>query len=227
MTTKSLGRVLLVLAALSRVPMAALAEEIVHFTNGAEMTVLSHAVEPGKNTLRLELGGNSFIAFPMSMVDKIVNAGKDVYVSPNFHPSNQAIAGSPGTGSNGADTSIRGANPTVGLVRQPNTRGGAGVMLGEAADKLPAGSNGGPQIDQTVANSRRVFNPAFPASPGGGPQVIMPPSRPVAPVQLSMLPIRSPGNPVTPPHPAPPASSGAPDNPPPSDPPPEDPPDRP
>jgi mRNA-degrading endonuclease toxin of MazEF toxin-antitoxin module len=47
----------------------AFADEVVQFTNGAEMTVRSHAIE--KDMVKLDLGGSSSITFPISMVDKI------------------------------------------------------------------------------------------------------------------------------------------------------------
>jgi hypothetical protein len=219
MTTKSFGRVFLVLAAFGLLPKGALADEIVHFTNGAEMTVRTHTVEQDKHTVRLDLGGNSFIAFPMAMVDKIVSAGQDVYLNPVFHPSNQAIGG--GSGGAVTENAYRGAAPgnTSGGRPVPNVRQGA--MLGEVAEAVPAGSIGGPQIDNTVATSRRVFNPAFPAPQGGQPQVIMPPGMAKLPVVRSMTAVRPP----EPPTPPPPAVT--PEDPPPSDPPPEDPPDSP
>ena len=108
MSTKRSVRVVLMLAALGLPASAALADEIIHFTNGAEMPVRSHTIDKEKRMVRLDLGANSFIAFPMSMVDKIVSSGQDVFLNPGFHPSNQAIAGIPGTAV--ADTTIRGTS---------------------------------------------------------------------------------------------------------------------
>jgi len=203
MTTKRFGRVFLVLAAIGTLPLAAFADEIVHFTNGAEMTVRSHTVEKDKDMVRLDLGGNSFIAFPMAMVDKIVNAGRDVFLNPVFHPSNQAIAGA--SGGAVADNSIRGNGDPSGLVRRP-VKGTAGVMLGEAADALPATAIAGQPIEQPMAASRRIFNPAFPNAPGAGPQVIMPPGKARPPVQMALTPTRPPDPPP------PPASTETQDN---------------
>jgi hypothetical protein len=223
---KRLVPVLLVVAALGWLPTVALADEIVHFTNGAEMTVRSHAVE--KEMVKLDLGGNSFIAFPMSMVDKIVSSGRDVFVNPSIHPANQAVAGSGaalagGAAGNGpvvADTTIQNGGGSVGFVRQPNAKGGAGVMLGEAADAMPVAGRPDPNAIQAVANSRRIYNPAFPAPQGGMPQVIMPPSAPRVPGRLSVINPRPPD-----PVPTPPVENGTPETPPQgdseSDPPPE------
>ena len=218
MTTKRFGRVFLVLAAIGTLPLAAFADEIVHFTNGAEMTVRSHTVEKDKEMVRLDLGANSFIAFPMAMVDKIVNAGQDVFLNPVFHPSNQAIGGA--SGGAVADNSIRGTGDPSGLVHRAG-KGTAGVMLGEAADVVPVAAIAGQPIEQPVAQSRRIFNPAFPSGPGAAPQVIMPPGKPRAPVQIAITPTRPPDQPP------PPVSTETQDNPAAGDPAPENPPDTP
>jgi len=223
MTTKRFGRVFLVAVAVGSLPLGAFADEVVHFTNGAEMTVRSHTVENSKDMVRLDLGGNSFIAFPMSMVDKIVNSGQDVFLNPVFHPANQAIAG--GAGTVVADTSNRGTGDAAPYVRRP------GAKLGETSNAQPIPAGFGQVEQQAVAASRKVFNPAFPPTPGSPPQVIMPPGmKDHTPVQFQMIPTR-PAQPVTtpppPPAPPPPADTETPDNtPPPSDPP-QDPPDTP
>ncbi len=196
MTTKRFGRVVLVLAAIGTLPLAAFADEVVHFTNGAEMTVRSHTIDKDKQMVRLDLGANSFIAFPMAMVDKIDSAGRDVFLNPVFHPSNQAIAG--GAGGAVTDNSIRGTGEPNGLVRRPS-KNTAGVLLGETADAVPVAAVAGQPIEQPVASSRRVFNPSMPAAPGAGPQVIMPPGKVMPAVQLAVIP--------THPEPPPPAEA--------------------
>jgi hypothetical protein len=217
MTTKRFGRLVLALAALGTLPLAAFADEVVHFTNGAEMTVRSHTLEKEKQMVRLDLGANSFIAFPMAMVDKIESAGRDVFLNPVFHPSNQAIAA--GAGGPVTDNSIHGTGEPNGLVRRPS-KGTAGVMLGETADVLPVAAAGGQTVEQPIANSRRVFNPAMPSGPGAGPQVIMPPGKVMQPIQLAVIP----SHPEPPP--APPATPEVQDNQPAGDPDPENPPDK-
>jgi hypothetical protein len=221
MTTKRFGRVLLVALALGSLPLAVFADEIVHFTNGAEMTVRSHNVEQEKAMVKLDLGGNSFISFPMSMVDKIVSAGHDVFLNPVFHPSNQAIAGA--AGGQVTETTMRAGEP-AGFARRPGAKGTAGAMLGEAADAVPIPASGVPSMDQSVANSRKVFNPAFQARSGNTPQVIMPPGAPKGPVAFGMNPLRPPEQPAPT---TPPANTEQTDNPPAGDPAPEDPPDTP
>jgi len=210
---------LLVVAALGWLPSVSFADEIVHFTNGAEMTVRSHVVE--KEMVKLDLGGNSFIAFPMSMVDKIVSAGRDVFLNPTIHPANQAIAGSAAGGAGSAagnapvvaDTSIQNGGGAVGFVRQPNAKGGAGVMLGEAADTLPVAGRADPNGAYAVASTRRLYNPAFPAPQGGMPQVILPPTAPKIPGRLTVTAPRT-----SDPTPPAPVDNGTPENPPQADP---------
>jgi len=230
MMKKIFGRTLPVLAVSGLLPFAAFADEVVHFTNGAEMTVRSHAVENDKSMVKVDLGGNSYIAFPMSMVDKIVSAGKDVFLNPGFHPQNQAIAGSPGGPV--ADTTVRGIEAPVGMVPRPDGKGHAGVMLGEAADGQQGGSAPmGALTNDTMANTRRRFNPAYQLPPGGQPQIIMPPGLPSrGPVQLALVGAPRAGEQQVPapvPPPPPPVNNPTPDNPPAEDPPAEDPPDAP
>ena len=86
-------------------------------------------------------------------------------------------------------------------------------MLGEAADALPIAQRADPNALNTVANSRRLYNPAFPAPQGGMPQVILPPSAPKTPGRLSVVVPRGPD-----PAPPPPVDTGTPETPPQADP---------
>jgi hypothetical protein len=159
----------LVLVCAVWLPSVVLADEVVHFTNGAEMAVRSHSVE--KDMVKLDLGNNSYIAFPMTMVDKIVNSGQDVFLNPAIHPANQAVAGS-----GAPDNTVRGGNTAVASGVQPVKNGGAGMILGETADVQPQLTRGNPDMAQADVNKlRRVFNPAFPQPPGSSPEVIVSP----------------------------------------------------
>ena len=57
-----------ILAAIVLVGPAA-AEEIIYFTNGSEMVVVSHTVEDGM--IKVDLGNDSEMAFPLEQVDRI------------------------------------------------------------------------------------------------------------------------------------------------------------
>jgi hypothetical protein len=233
MMVKRMLRLFWVAAVASLLPAGAFADEIVHFTNGAEMAVKSHVVE--QDMVKLDLGGSSFIAFPMSMVDKIMNAGRDVFLNPTFHPANQAVAGAPGapgapgySGAPGAapaavaDTAIQGGGGAGGFNRQPNAKGGAGVMLGEVADTIPA-MRADANVEQPITAKRRAYNPAFPAVPGGMPQVITPPMAPKTPSRMTLA---TPPPAPPPPAPAPPAE-GTPESAPQGNPDSDDPPNTP
>jgi hypothetical protein len=78
---------LLVLAVAS-VP--ALAEEIVYFTNGSSMPVQSHSIEDG--TIRLDLGNQAYVAFPVAQIDRIETAEGEVRDS-GSSPANQMVRG--------------------------------------------------------------------------------------------------------------------------------------
>ena len=67
------GRLAMAFVTLGAAVSIAAADEIVHFTNGAEMTIRSHVVV--NDMLKLDLGGNNSISFPIAMVGKIVSAG--------------------------------------------------------------------------------------------------------------------------------------------------------
>ncbi len=60
-----------------------LAEEIVYFTNGTTMPVRGHEVKDGM--IHLDLGSDNHIAFPESMVEKIEEAGREVYLKPSYN----------------------------------------------------------------------------------------------------------------------------------------------
>ena len=145
----------------------AAADEIVHFTNGAEMTVRSHAVV--NDMLKLDLGGNNTISFPISMVGKIVSAGQDVFLNPVYHPTNQGVAGTPAVAG-----SVGMASPT-GFAREGAAPGRNGARLGESADGVTPkdssvlgahGLRANPHDDMTPAGRPR-FDPLRPLPPGG------------------------------------------------------------
>ena len=52
------------------------AEEILHFTNGTTMPIRGHEIKG--QMIHIDLGGDSSMAFPLSMVEKVEEAGADV-----------------------------------------------------------------------------------------------------------------------------------------------------
>ncbi|HEX4825230.1 MAG TPA: hypothetical protein VFV19_13060 [Candidatus Polarisedimenticolaceae bacterium] len=216
------------------------ADEIVQFTNGAEMPVQSHVVT--KDMVKLDLGNNNTISFPLSMVNKIVSAGQDVFRNPTYYPANQAIAG----GGSGAPSSSATQSPFAsGRVQKQLAPGQAGMRLGEAADGYPTNDNYGTGISSVRSNphddmsivARPHLDPMRPLPPGGV-ATIDPPSGhgPVgknAP-QMSPRTTPPPAQQNAPPPPTPPnaGEAGAPPEPPANDdggnepPPSQDPPNR-
>jgi hypothetical protein len=164
MPNTRLGRLAMAVVLSGTAVSVAAADEVVHFTNGAEMTIRSHVVE--KDMLKLDLGGNNAISFPVSMVGKIVSAGQDVFLNPVYYPANQALAAGPNSGSVVADYSNRGsANPSG---REGEAPGAAGWRLGEGARTAGAARsvNSNPHDDMETAGRPR-FDPLKPLAPGG------------------------------------------------------------
>jgi len=184
---------LMISAAAAWAPLA-LADEVVQFTNGAEMTVRSHVIE--KDMVKLDLGGNSSITFPISMVDKISSAGQNVFLNPVYHPSNQGLPPSPNDlPSPLPDRAIRGGGTPVGY-RMGQTKTGTGLRMGEAANEPGDSPYGGTGRISTVSDERtdhfstprpRRFNALSPQPPGTK-QVIDAPGAPT--VKASGIQIR-------------------------------------
>lgn len=187
------------------------ADEVVQFSNGAEMTVQSHVVS--KDMVKLELGGNNSISFPVSMIGKIVSAGQDVFRNPIYYPSNQAIAG---VATNGAPA-FASTGPMAGGRPRQAVPGQAGMRLGEAADGYQPSDNYGSGISSTRQNphddmaiaARPRLDPLRPL-PLGGVATIDPPNAhgPVGKNAPRISPRNTPPPPANPPPaPAPPDQS--------------------
>jgi len=69
------------------------ADEVVHFTNGTSLVIVGHKVE--KDMISIDLGANASMSFPLSMVERVENAGRNVFTGESYRPSNQATAGYP------------------------------------------------------------------------------------------------------------------------------------
>lgn len=207
MPLKRFGRLAMVVVAVGALGSTARADEIVHFTNGAEMTIRSHAVEG--EMLKLDLGGNNFISFPIAMVGKIVNAGQDVFVNRVYYPSNQALPAVAGSQVASAATGSVIGGPPVGLVRQPVGAGRNGVRLGEASDGAPPVANigsGGASVagnkhDDFSTAERPRFDPLRPQPPGTVATLDPPgvPAQVKRAQQMSARPVELPSNPAPPP----------------------------
>lgn len=82
---------------------AARAEEILHFTNGNAMPIRSHEVRG--SMIHVDLGGDNLMAFPLSMVEKIEAAGKEIVLE-------AGLAGGSNVMSVGANRPVRGSVPS-------------------------------------------------------------------------------------------------------------------
>jgi hypothetical protein len=82
------------------------AEEIVYFTNGSAMPVRAHEVQG--TMIHVDLGGDAFMAFPLSMVDRVEIAGKEIVLDPSFSGGNMRSS----TNSNSGSFPVRGRVPT-------------------------------------------------------------------------------------------------------------------
>jgi len=209
MPLKELGRLAMVIVAVGALGSTVRADEIVHFTNGAEMTIRAHVVEG--EMLKLDLGGNNSISFPITMVGKIVSSGQDVFVNRVYYPSNQALPAAAGAQvASNARASV-GGGPPVGLVRQPVGPGRNGVRLGEASDGAPpamnVGSGGVPtsgnRHDDSTTAERPRFDPLRPLPPGGVATI----DPPGGPTQVKRARQMSARPAELPPTPAPPANA--------------------
>lgn len=168
MTTTKTSRLLqIVLVGVVASCLPVWADEVVQFTNGAEMTVRSHVVE--KDMVKLDLGSNNFISFPIAMVNRIVASGQDVFRNPVYFPSNQALPAAPGNatpvarsqGVSTNDGSTTQFPAPVGLSRQNAGPGRTGARLGEAADGFSGGFgtaqlNRNPKDDMATAERPRL-----------------------------------------------------------------------
>jgi hypothetical protein len=66
---------------------SAFAAEIVYFKNGTTLPVLSHSIED--DMIQVDLGGSSVMAFPLSMVERIEDGGRNVLVEGD--PANRMV----------------------------------------------------------------------------------------------------------------------------------------
>ena len=143
----------------------AVADEVVYFTNGTYLLVTTHQVE--KEMISVDLGGNSKMAFPLQMVDKIESAGRSVYLNPIYYPANQAVAGSVGgqvsnqgvypvTGAGSVPSRLRTPYPTTGTGVPAN----GGLDMQQAAGYNPSGYRFAPEgeimADRSAAQMRAL-----------------------------------------------------------------------
>jgi len=69
-------RWILLALALSALALPVFGEEILYFKSGSAMPVVSHKVDG--DMIHVDLGDNAFMAFPLTMIDRVERAGKNV-----------------------------------------------------------------------------------------------------------------------------------------------------
>lgn len=79
------------LAAVVALAPAALASEVIHFVSGTTMTIQSHEFKD--DMIEINLGRGAVMTFPAYMIERIESAGRDVYASDSYSPTNQALEG--------------------------------------------------------------------------------------------------------------------------------------
>lgn len=163
------------------------ADEVVYFTNGTYMHVLSHEVKG--DMVRVRLDGDAAVAFPSRLIEKIEGTYGVVFTKPSSLQANQAA---PSPQAANADTPYPvGVNPAIASrsstpvgqpQRQPVNTGG--TMGGEAQnhnyaeDTIMGSQRAGPSGSRTLGNKivvdsgkrpggRSTFTPSpFQAKPG-------------------------------------------------------------
>lgn len=150
----------------------AAAEEIVYFTNGTSMAIRSHTVD--REMIRVDLGAGSVMAFPISMVERVEKAGRDVFQGPGYRPTNQAFEGAdpgPRAARNTQDATVDGAGNvpsyTRGVPVSPMRAGGDDSYTGLSPDADP--TRVGPRSNLGPSRIRRMAGPQMtrPGDPEG------------------------------------------------------------
>jgi len=211
-------RVLVVLGIVAAVAPAALADEVVFFTNGTYMRVLSH--ELVGDMVRVRLDGAASLAFPSRQVERIEGIYGVVFNGPESKiQANQAL---PGPVRTGPETPYPvGANPALAtrgrsdaprpadaqMERPGGAISGSGAAGSFADGSIMASRRAGPTGSEQLGNRLVVdsgktagFRPQpFQAKPGlerTGPTP--PTSTPVVPPDVRVLPPTPDDTPVTP-----------------------------
>jgi hypothetical protein len=175
---------MLLLLAVLTLAFPAMAEEVIHFTNGTSMAIQSHTVEEG--ALRVRLSTDAIMAFPLDQVDHIETTDGVVTVMPEPGANRMVPGSSSGYRSSSVggtartvlpsrhrgrawDGGVREENPSIGTAKNglavfkpfangPPNRRGFGLT---GRRELYAGSNAGgrPGLAQTTQiGGRHVLN---------------------------------------------------------------------
>lgn len=149
--------ILFVTAAFAVLP--ALAGEVVYFSDGTTMTIESHLSRDG--VVRVNLGGQSFMAFPMDRIEKIVTTEGRVLLDEHTASSNQmtarpqAVAGT----INGTTTGRQRRGSWEGELTEATTDSSRSVDRNGLAVYLPYGAEAPPNKRGIgVVGRRELYN---------------------------------------------------------------------
>lgn len=162
------------LAALVLLAAPVAAEEVVVFKSGSALPIVSHKVDG--NMIHVDLGNNAFMAFPMSVVERVDKAGKNVMIGRSTVGGTNVMSARPDpTGSfpeQGMASSMRGENKRFGDEDQREFDPAIDVVNGVAVYRPVAGSGNPSKADSAVTGHARVReNTGTPGALHGARQV--------------------------------------------------------
>ncbi len=203
----------------------ALAGEVVHFKNGTYLVVESHEVEG--TMLRVRVGREGYLAFPLALVEKIEQGGSVISgASLVKSRANQVVSagalsgpGSAGSGVGGSGAAAEGGHSSRARRSAHPGSGPDPVLLGnyaaQALEPQPQHSDGiqRPFADHPNPNRRRITTTGnFGYEDRGGPQQLDATGKPLRkfkPLTLQPKPVGLPSPPPAHEESAPSGSSGA------------------
>ena len=127
-------------------------DEIIYFTNGTTMAVESHSIE--EDTVRVDLGGQAIMEFPLEQIEKIETAAGEVPIPP---PGANRMVSRPGTKAEIVTGSVP-SRMRRGQWRDRNPRSGAedaAVGRGRSVGYHPFGPNASKSKQGIVVTGRQ------------------------------------------------------------------------
>ncbi len=117
---RSKGWCILVVGAALALATTASADEVIYFTNGTYMKIVSHEVQG--DMVKVRLDGSASIAFPSRMIDKIEGSSGIVFGGPASSVyANQIVARAPGTEGQPSSQAVVGVRSREDREEDPDT----------------------------------------------------------------------------------------------------------
>ena len=134
------------------------ADEVVHFKSGGTLPIVSHKIEGGM--IHVDLGDNAQMAFPMSVVERVVEAPRGTMFGRGAAGSSNVMSASPNGAGEFAEQNAMPALQADGAVNgQPEEKGydpALDVVNGVAVYRPVAGSGNPAKADTAVTGHSRV-----------------------------------------------------------------------